>query len=224
MPKTILVFDTETTGLLPKTPTDPKPYLTQLSFAVYDLEQHLVKSKFNVYIKLPPNIEVPEIVTQITGITTETCETQGIPIQEALGILFHAITISDCIVAHNIDFDTAIINIEVQRNLSILEKRYPQIADIFNSDRLAYYDIKTDCTMKMTVDQCAIYRTTDKNYTYKKFPKLSETYEFLFKNPAPANLHNSMIDVLVCLRCYLKIKHDIEIQDERFEFWIKTSI
>jgi DNA polymerase III epsilon subunit-like protein len=224
MPKNILIFDTETTGLLPKTPTDPNPYLTQLSFAVYDLEHQILKSEFNAYIKLPPNIVVPEIVTQITGITTEICQTQGIPIQEALGVLFHSTTLCDCIIAHNISFDMAIINIEVQRNLSVLEKRYPQIADIFDNDRLAYYDIKTDCTMKMTVDQCAIYRTTDKNYTYKKYPKLIETYEFLFKKSAPENLHNSMIDVLVCLRCYLKIKYNIDITDERFELWIKTSI
>ena len=224
MPKNILIFDTETTGLLPKTPTDPNPYLTQLSFAIYDLDQQLVKSKFNVYIQLPPNIVVPKIVTQITGITTEICQTQGIPIQEALGVLFHATTLCDCIIAHNISFDMAIINIEVQRNLPTLEKRYPQIADIFNSNRLAYYGIQTDCTMKMTVDQCAIYRTTDKNYTYKKYPKLIETYEFIFKKSAPENLHNSMIDVLVCLRCYLKIKYNIDISDERFGLWIKTSI
>jgi hypothetical protein len=95
---------------------------------------------------------------------------------------------------------------------------------MFHPNRLAYHNIKLDCTMQLTVDACAILRTTDKNYTYKKFPKLKETYEYLFKIPSPANLHNSIIDVIVCLRCYLKIKYDTEIPDEIFNLYLKRFL
>jgi hypothetical protein len=39
--------------------------------------------------------------------------------------------------------------------------------------------------------------------SYMKFPTLCELYMHLF-HKTPENLHNSMMDVLVCLRCYLK--------------------
>jgi len=218
----ILVFDTETTGLLPKHPSDIIPYITQLSFIVYDCKTESIRTYFDAYIRLPSDIQVPEIVTNITGITTETCKNQGIPIQEALAAFYYAMTMADCIIAHNIDFDIAMIQYEVQRNIESL-KSYPQIKDLFDPTRLAYYNIQTDCTMRMTVEACAILRTTDKNFTYKKFPKLVETYEYLFKK-TPVNLHNSMVDTIVCLRCYLKYRFNIDILEERFSQMLESLI
>ena len=43
---------------------------------------------------------------------------------------------------------------------------------------------------------------------YKKKPKLIELYKHLFNNKEVDGLHNSMMDVLVCLQCYLKMRHD----------------
>jgi DNA polymerase III epsilon subunit-like protein len=219
----LLIFDTETTGLFPKNPAEEKPYITQLSFIVYDLSTESIRSSFNSYIRIPDEVEIPEIVTEITGITKYLCQENGIPIQEALAALYHASILCDTIIAHNIDFDIRIIKTEIERNLPSL-KSYPEINHIFNLNRLAYYNIKLDCTMQLTVDACAILRTTDKNYTYKKYPKLKETYEFLFKRPTPDNLHNSMIDVIVCLRCYLKIKYEKEIPDEIFNLYLKRFL
>jgi DNA polymerase III epsilon subunit-like protein len=216
----LLIFDTETTGLFPKNPAEEKPYITQLSFIVYDLSTESIRSSFNSYISIPDEVEIPEIVTEITGITKYLCLTQGIPIQEALAALYHASVLCDTIIAHNIEFDIKMVLTEIQRNLPSL-KSYPEIKDMFHPNRLAYYNIKLDCTMQLTVDACSLLRTTNKNYTYKKFPKLKETYEFLFKKPTPDNLHNSIIDVIVCLRCYVKIKYDKEISDEKFQIYLK---
>jgi hypothetical protein len=44
---------------------------------------------------------------------------------------------------------------------------------------------------------------------YKKWPKLSQLYFALF-GENPDGLHNSMMDVLVCLRCYLKMRHGFD--------------
>ena len=41
----------------------------------------------------------------------------------------------------------------------------------------------------------------------KKWPKLCELYGKLFDGATVDGLHNSMIDVLACLRCYLKMRH-----------------
>jgi len=83
------------------------------------------------------------------------------------------------------------------------------------------------CTMRMSIKLCNIafplshvqavqavqassHSTTTEQKPRLKFPKLSELHQKLFGGEMPANLHNSMIDVEVCLRCYLKMRHNIE--------------
>ena len=46
-------------------------------------------------------------------------------------------------------------------------------------------------------------------------PKLVELYQELFRG-TPANLHNSLVDTLVCMRCYLKMRHGIDIDEGDF--------
>jgi len=214
--RNILVFDTETTGLIPKKENsiEKYPYITQLSFIVYDTLTETVRSSFNTYIKLPPGIEIPNIVTEITGITNEICEHQGIPIQQALGHFYYTMILCDCVIAHNIEFDIQMIQTEIKRNTDSLSL-FKNIQSIFHPITRLQLGIHLDCTMRMTTEACALYRTTDKNHTYKKFPKLSETYEFLFQQK-PENLHNSMVDALICLRCYLKYRFGILINDNKF--------
>jgi DNA polymerase III epsilon subunit-like protein len=50
----------------------------------------------------------------------------------------------------------------------------------------------------------------------KKFPRLNELYSKLFDDVLPEDLHNSIIDVLVCLRCFLKVRGVKEISVEEF--------
>lgn len=221
IPKLILIFDTETTGLIPKSNDLSNPFITQLSFIVYDTELKQIRTTFDTYIQLPKGIEVPQIVTELTGITNEKCE-QGIPIQQALSIFYHTMILCDCIIAHNIDFDIRMIIIEVERNIESL-KMYPNIENIFAYNRLHPLNIQLDCTMRMSTEACSLYRTNERNRTYKKFPKLAETYFHLFQK-IPENLHNSMVDALVCLRCYLKMKYDIDIQDEQFDLLITSAL
>lgn len=207
LPKHILVFDTETTGLIPKSKDSPIPYITQLSFIVYDTQDNQIRSMFDSYIQLPKGIEIPQIVTDLTGITNEKCDT-GIPIEQAISIFYHTMILCDCIIAHNIDFDIQMINIEVERNIGTL-RFCSNIQNMFTGNR------NLDCTMRMSTEACSLYRTTERNRTYKKFPKLAETYFHLFQK-VPENLHNSMVDALVCLRCYLKMKYNMDIEDETF--------
>jgi len=221
LPKHILIFDTETTGLIPKSLDLPMPYITQLSFIVYDTQLNKIRTTFDSYIQLPKGVEVPQIVTELTGITNEKCE-KGIPIQQALGIFYHTMILCDCIIAHNIEFDIKMINIEVQRNIETLQF-YPGIENIFGFRRLYPLNIQLDCTMRMSTEACSLYRTNERNKTYKKFPKLSETYFYLFKK-VPENLHNSMIDAIVCLRCYLKMKFNMDIDDNDFQILLEAAL
>ena len=49
--------------------------------------------------------------------------------------------------------------------------------------------------------------------SYKKFPKQIELHEYLFPSSVinTSKLHNSFNDILLCLRCYIKMIYDEDI-------------
>lgn len=96
--KNILVIDFETTGLSPE-----KDYPTEVGFKkVYDNGQEEVYSKM---IRLPENVKVPEFITNLTGLTTEQVNEQGIEKEEIKKILADVIDHETLVVAHNANFD-----------------------------------------------------------------------------------------------------------------------
>jgi len=205
----VLVFDTETTGLINKSllPLQYKdlallPYITQLSAVLYDVDNQKVKKVFNTYIKIPEHVEIPEIVQELTGITREKCD-GGMEIGEALATFYKMYLKCDVIAAHNMWFDSKMIRLECMRN------RFPQMLEIF------FENVSTkpiNCTMMKGMEFCGLNR----------FVKLSVLYELLFKEDANQfELHNSLIDTMVCLRCYLKIFCDKEISDDDFAAMIQ---
>lgn len=217
----ILIVDVETTGLLSNTtPT----YVTQLSFAVYDTGLKELITTYNAFIKIPSHIVISEKITELTGITREKLDAVGIDMTIALEEFYMAYCRCDAVVAHNFSFDRKMIEIEATRNM-----------DMFENKELAFYivqmftthsklsTIQLKCTMRMSTQLCNIQKINTRGNRYNKFPTLSELYEKLF-NVKPANLHNSMIDVLVCLRCYLKIDCNIDISDSQFETYIENSM
>ena len=66
------------------------------------------------------------------------------------------------------------------------------------------------CTMKNNINFCAIERINKNGNKYFKYPTLSELYEKLFYI-IPKGTHDSLVDVLLCLRCYCKIKFNEDI-------------
>ena len=51
----------------------------------------------------------------------------------------------------------------------------------------------------------------------KKWPTLTELYVKVFETSPPTDLHNSIIDVLVCLRCFLKVRGATEMTEDVFQ-------
>ena len=204
----VLVFDTETTGLINKSllPLQYKdlalhPYITQLSAVLYDVDNQKVKKVFNTYIKIPKHVEIPEIVQQLTGITKEKCN-GGMEIGEALDKFYQMYLKCDTIAAHNMWFDSKMIRVECMRN------RFPNLINVF------FENVSTkpiSCTMMKGMEFCGLNR----------FVKLSVLYELLFKEDANQfELHNSLVDTMVCLRCYLKIFCDKEINNDVFASYL----
>jgi hypothetical protein len=127
------------------------------------------------------------------------------------------------------DFDEKMVLIELERNRAQISKRAPQCLRLFSTIFEEINHIERFCTMRRGTALCnipmflpeidissasasasasALKKPPSKA---KKFPKLSELFKTLFgeAEPVPENLHNSMVDVLVCLRCYLKMRHNI---------------
>ena len=105
----ILVFDCETTGLLPKKKGDAFPLITQLSFVLYDMEEKNMIQIYDEYVKLPPEVVLPPIVTEITGITRETLDKEGLEIRAVLEAFYEAVLKADVIVAQNMEFDFTVL-------------------------------------------------------------------------------------------------------------------
>ena len=222
----LLIFDVESTGLLPTKPSDKSPYITQLSFVVYNLLENKLIKRYNAYIQIPESIEISEKITQITGISREILDEKGIDITIALEQLYDAYCRADIVVAHNLDFDSKLIEIETKRNYNRFENKENNLFILWMFGNNEIYkkltNIQMKCSMKMSIDLCNIERINS-NGIYKKFPTLCELYEKLF-HIKPENLHNSMIDVLVCLRCYLKMEYNILIEESAFLNYIESVL
>ena len=183
-----VIFDVETTGL-PKQrnasldDTELWPYIVQISWIVIDIIDGEIISIQDHIIKLPEDVIIPEDSTKIHGITNEMMLASGKDIKYILTEFQNDINQSEIIVAHNISFDEAVIGVESIRNLGF---------NLFDSYKRNRY-----CTMKRSRKLC------------KKWAKLSFLHEKLF-NQVPNNLHNSLIDVFVCYRCFYMLYYKID--------------
>lgn len=208
----VLIFDTETTGL-PKIKTinmdvlDKWPYIVQLSYVIFDTNEHQLLAKRDWIIKLPVGMEISEEVSNIHGITTLMSHTQGTNMKYVLEEFINDCKNVDFIVAHNIAFDLEMIHVEIERQR--LQKNY----NIMKYDNF-YLMVckKMMCTMKSSIELCNIIRLNKNGEPYLKYPKLSELHEKLF-NTSPSNLHNSFNDVIICLRCFYKMKFDRDVME-----------
>lgn len=202
----VLVFDTETTGL-PKYKNasifrpDDWPHVVQLSFLLYDAESNTVIDNGDYTIKLPQGVTIEPGAAMVHGITMEKCEAKGVQMLDAFKHFNHAGSQADIFVAHNLLFD---------KRLMLVESKRIGINHPFADKQTGAW--KPDfCAMKQSVELCKIETKNNKTgETYYKYPKLSELHNHLF-GFAPTGLHDSMADILCCLRCYIKMKYSRDI-------------
>jgi DNA polymerase III epsilon subunit-like protein len=212
-----LVFDTETTGLPQSKFISPStlhrwPYIVQFSYVIYDSSLNDIVESKDYVIKVPESILISEESTKIHGITNEISGKIGIPINEALNEFFYYLRSVDRIIGHNIEFDLNMVKVELLR---IINK------DSLTSEQLKLYKYdlhyltnykNISCTLKDSIQFCNIQLLDKNGKPYLKYPKLIELHEKLF-DKSPSNLHNSFNDILVTLRCFMKLKHNIDLND-----------
>lgn len=215
LPKMILVFDTETSGLIPwsSKKMEEYPYVLQLSFILYDVVQKKIVYKYNKYIKPPDNVIITQFITDLTGINRELCNKSGVNIVTALHEFYQAYKLCDAIVAHNIQFDIKMLEVEIIRNYAELVRTIPRIAFMFNTTYNNFINKQTFCTMLLGKNICNILvpSKTDPKVSYKKNPKLEELYEKLFQEKI-ANAHDAYYDTVACLRCFVSLKYNEDLK------------
>ena len=212
----VLVFDTEATGL-PKTKIiNPDalhlwPHIVQFSYLIYDTELNDVLVVGDNIVKVGAGINIPAESTAIHGITNQMSQTEGVSLSQALQGFFRDLQTADRLVGHNISFDINLVIVELLRmiynpasnsgaDVSANKNNLHQIANFKN----------TYCTLQESINLCAIKAVTKLGKEYNKFPKLIELHQKLFRT-IPNNLHNSLTDILVTLRCYVMMTEKVDL-------------
>lgn len=231
MYRNILVFDVETTGLIPKKnpitkeycPIEEMPHIIQLSFIIYNTVEHRVIRYYNSYIRIE-NLElISEEISQLTGISRSTCEQKGVHINDAIGELWNAYkSHADIVVSHNMYFDKCMVRTEIKRNIASLGPMYPGIGRMFYEEESGDKP-ELLCTMMSSIHICNLWRESPNGKLFKKFPKLIELYRELF-HETPENLHNSLVDSVATLRCFLKIKLKHDMHTAKYRHIVKTAM
>lgn len=212
MSSLILIFDVETSGLIPKgePALDLCPYILQLSFIVFNVETLTVEQKYNNYINIPSKVKILPEIEKLTGITRAKCNS-GVVVVEALNALYDAYIKCSKVIAHNIEFDSKMVRIELARNHG---RKTLHLCELLTRGFELANKKERYCTMGNSIELCSIVvEAIDRKgetYQYKKFPKLSELHQKLF-GVIPENLHDSMVDTMVCLKCYMKMVYNKQI-------------
>lgn len=194
-----LVFDLETTGLLPKTKVGGrdriasfkctakynKTRIVSISWVV--LDKKLNEQERHYYV-VKPTIKIPVSSTRIHGITDEYAKAHGVNIGDVLDNFEQSINRCDYLVSHNLVFDKMVLLSELYR--------LKMMSCIRKVCQIEHY-----CTML----------NGQKEMSASKYPKLKELYYYLLDEEMDEeSSHNALYDTLSCCKCYkalLKIKN-----------------
>jgi DNA polymerase-3 subunit epsilon len=212
-----IFYDTETTGLIPKKELnyDKYPHIVQFSYIVYDTEQEEILKIYDKIIQIPESVIIPLETSEIHKITTEMSRNSTVKIEDCLLEFVSECMEADLVIGHNLNFDNAMVNCELERYKEMVTHDSDERENI---ERIVhrFLNLPFYCTMQETMDYCNIVRPFTKSpKTFIKFPKLIELHDKLFgKDNLTIQLHNSLNDVFVCFRCFYKYKFNIDVLDK----------
>ncbi len=193
----IFVFDTETTWFIDKknTHVDFQPHIVQFAWIYGEIKNHEFQEIKRINQMIKPKIPIPFWASQVHHIYD--IDVKSAPdIWEYLDTFLEIINSSDVIIWHNIEYDADMIKIELKRLNREFEYKPKQII----------------CTMKQTVDFCAL----PWNGNRFKYPKLGELYKKLFWEYF-IWAHDAIVDVEATLKVFMELykKEIIKIEKEQ---------
>ncbi len=195
-PRTILVFDTETSGLPKRAGFDKfmpawdlKSYdgcrVIQLGWAVYTPGGHLMRKR-SVYIR-PEAFVLSSDAAAVNGITMEKLLAEGAPVRQVLKEFEAELGQAGIVVGHNVRFDVNALASEAWRCG-------------LNDLAAAIEGAPVHCTMRLAKEFCGA-----KGQYGLKFPRLAELYKKIF-GAEPAVQHDALADVEATAACYFALR------------------
>jgi DNA polymerase III epsilon subunit-like protein len=188
----ILVFDTETTGLNPREEVARSnctqfPRIVQIAWIVFDKELKVISQQSQI---VKQTKKIPQEAIRIHGITDEIAKNRGVEINTVLRDFLSDAKSCDVLVAHNIGFDLPVLKSELYRNdidVGVIKHK------------------RNLCTMISSVNFCAIERREWDTY---KYPTLKELYENCFPDKILDEkiLHNALFDVTICAKSLERLR------------------
>ena len=177
-----LVFDTETTGI-PRRRNgvyDPKNTADFDTARLVSISWKLADFSPKTFIVRPEGFEIPEFVSRIHGITHKFATDNGFSLVYVLRDFLADVQSATLLVAHNIDFDLAIVRSELHRVLP-------------GTPHLNLTTCASFCTMLRGQEILRL----------PKWPKLHELYRLLTgTDPELGRLHRAEYDIFCCGVCY----------------------
>lgn len=198
----ILFFDTETTGFPRKNVRlnhESQPHIVQIA-AILCADDGREVSSMNLMIN--PGVVIPEITSDIHGITSEIAGKFGLNPSFAANVFMGLAHLAETFVAHNVEFDLKIIDILFDRHLNGIKPGFRRPS------------AKIDCTMSMATQILNIPPTEKMiscGFKKPKSPKLSEVYEYYF-GVKLEGAHDALVDVKACRDVYFAMKKDTEYE------------
>ncbi len=193
----IFVFDTETTWFINKKETDldKQPRVVQFAWILGTLENWNFKEEKRINILINPKIPIPFGSSEVHHIYD--IDVKDAPyIENVIDEIISYINMPDAIIWHNIEYDEEMIKLELKR----LNREYD------------YKPKQVICTMKTTVDFCAIKW----NWERFKYPKLWELHKKLFDKYF-IWAHDAMTDVEATLNCFIDLSNKWVLKVEKKE-------
>lgn len=178
-----LIFDTETTGFRSEQFT---PEIVQIGAILQDTESLRVLAELNLIVRAKEPI--PKQSGAIHGITDELSAKFGIDSDVADNMFALLVARADVLVAHNIQFDT-----------DIIDGAWPVSKSIINTK--VWF-----CTMRELVSVIKLPHSNGNGFhneidPHYKAPKLIEAYNYFFHKDFE-NQHDAMADVRACRDVY----------------------
>jgi DNA polymerase III epsilon subunit-like protein len=188
------------------------PHIVQFSYIIYDISDNEICVIEDNIIRVADDVEISAESSAIHGITNEISKSGGVDLNQVLSGFFGALKNVDMLVGHNISFDINVVVVELLRIIYNQSNTVP--ADELLSYKTYLHMLNNyqniHCTMQNSIDMCGIKVMGKNGREYNKFPKLSELHQKLFGS-VPNNLHNSLNDILITLRCYIMITLKMDV-------------
>lgn len=223
----ILIFDVETSGLYHhRKSIEEQPHVLQFSYILFDTVRHQIVKSVNSYVNVDESVAITEETVKINGCTRELCN-EGEPIHRLLTNFYFDFHLCETVYAHNYDFDSKMLRLEYQRNWTYLQNITPFALQMFDNEYMAQIGIVSHCTMKTNTQMVKAPhknpKPDDEEKKNYKWPSLAELHNYCFGYFPEERfvMHNSIVDVLITLRCLMHYKYNYTIADQQMHSIIK---